>query len=166
VALSGMARDDSRGEGWLQVVDPLDRQSLRIWLRRAAETGGAGGTSCRMADPEGRRWSRWWWCPGPDSTLAVWVAGTGGNQVQISGQRRDDGHDPPEADAEAGIELASMIIRRISSVGMTLASAACLIDGPAAARIQRALSELDDLIADVRTTAFDMISAPHLADGR
>lgn len=62
------------GEGWLELVDPSDREALAARLRRAAAARQHGGADCRLADPQGRRWSRWWWQPGPAGALVVSIA--------------------------------------------------------------------------------------------
>jgi hypothetical protein len=72
-ALPGAA-GAARGDGWLHAVQPLDREGLRARLRRAALAGEAGSADCRLAGLQGRRWSRWWWRPGPAGVLVVSVA--------------------------------------------------------------------------------------------
>jgi hypothetical protein len=77
VALSAVARGDSRGDGWLRAVEPVDRATLRARLRGAAAGGETGSAAFRLAAPASRGWSRWWWRPGPGGRLVVCVAGTG-----------------------------------------------------------------------------------------
>jgi len=77
-ALSGLAVQDSRGDGWISAVEPLDRGVLRARLRDAAAAGRAGSTDVRLAgQPDERRWSRWWWRPGPSGRLIVSAADLG-----------------------------------------------------------------------------------------
>jgi hypothetical protein len=41
-ALSGLAAEDSRADGWIRAVEPLDRGVLRARLRAVAAVGHAG----------------------------------------------------------------------------------------------------------------------------
>jgi GGDEF domain-containing protein len=86
--------------------------------------------------------------------------------------RRD--RPPPAAgrgavDAASGIdmriELTTGVIRRISGVALTLASAASLVDGPAAARVHGAVDELDALIRDIRASVFELLLPPPVTGG-
>jgi GGDEF domain-containing protein len=86
--------------------------------------------------------------------------------------RRD--RPPPAAgrgavDAASGIdmriELTTGVIRRISGVALTLASAASLVDGPAAARVHGAVDELDALIRDIRSSVFELLIPPPVTGG-
>jgi PAS domain-containing protein len=76
VTLSAVARGDSRGDGWLRAVEPMDRAPLRARLRGAAAGGETGSAGFRLAAPSARGWSYWWWRPGPGGRLVVCVAGT------------------------------------------------------------------------------------------
>jgi GGDEF domain-containing protein len=71
---------------------------------------------------------------------------------------------PAAVDAASGIdmriELTTSVIRRISGVALTLASAASLVDGPAATRVHGAVSELDALIRDIRASVFELLIPP------
>jgi len=79
-ALSAAPAEAARGEGWLGMVDPLDRGPLRARLCEAAAAGQAGGAAFGLAGPAGGRWSRWWWRPGPAGRLLVCVADLGEDQ--------------------------------------------------------------------------------------
>jgi hypothetical protein len=68
------------------------------------------------------------------------------------------------ADIDVRIELTSGVIRRISGVALTLASAASLVDGLAAARVHDAVDELDALIRDIRANVFELLILPPAAD--
>lgn len=72
-ALSGVAAEDSRADGWLGAVETLEREVLRARLRDAAGAGQPGHADFRLA---GRR-CRWWWRPGPSGYLIVCVADLG-----------------------------------------------------------------------------------------
>jgi hypothetical protein len=61
------------------------------------------------------------------------------------------------------IELTTGVIRRISGVALTLASAASLVDGPAAARVHSAVDDLDALIRDIRASVFELLIPPPVA---
>jgi GGDEF domain-containing protein len=80
VALSGAARGDSQGDGWLKAVDPTDRATLRSRLRGAAAVGETGSADFRLATSAARGWSRWWWRPDPGGRLVVCVARVGDHE--------------------------------------------------------------------------------------
>jgi GGDEF domain-containing protein len=71
----------------------------------------------------------------------------------------------PDADSgiDMRIELTTGVIRRISGVALTLASAASLVDGPAAARVHSAVDDLDALIRDIRASVFELLIPPPVA---
>jgi len=73
-AFSAASPEAMRGDGWLSVVDPLDRDRLRARLREAAAAGQAGSCDVRLTGRAGGRWSRWWWRSGPARRLLVSVA--------------------------------------------------------------------------------------------
>ena len=64
---------------------------------------------------------------------------------------------PPLGAVERGlsIETANALIQEIFSVGLTLASCAKIIHGPAADRLASAIDDLDAIIAHFRMAAFD-----------
>lgn len=72
-AMAGISPGDSRGNGWRQAIDPADRDALVTRLRSAAAAGEPGTADWRLAGTLGRRWSRWWWRPGPARGLVVCV---------------------------------------------------------------------------------------------
>jgi len=73
-AFSAAAPEAARGDGWLGVVEPLERGPLRARLCEAAAVGRAGSGDIRLADPAGGRWSRWWWRSGVTGRLLVCAA--------------------------------------------------------------------------------------------
>lgn len=93
-ALSAAPAEAARGDGWLRVVAPLDRGPLRSRLREATAVGESGCADFRLARPEGGRWSRWWWRPGPAGRLIACVT-----DLNEGAPRDDDrwrrGHDAP-----------------------------------------------------------------------
>jgi len=147
VAMAERPERDSLGHGWLGAVVPPEREIFGACMRRAAASGVAGRSGCHLAGAVGRRWSRWWWQPAPFGGL-VCVAVVDDGQAGI---------------APAGgitVDLASMLVHRMFGVGLALESVAGLADGPAAARLQRAINELDDLIRDIRAAVFQARQFP------
>lgn len=142
VTLSGIARQDSLGYGWLRAVVPLERQAFAADVRQAVAQGGTGGASCRLAVAAGERWSRWWWQPSPPEGLVC---------VAVI----DDGQNPDTPGTGFWIDFASALVYRISGIGLLLESAAGILSkGPAADRVRRAVDELDALIRDIRDRAY------------
>lgn len=311
-ALSAAPAELARGDGWLRVVEPLDREPLRARLREAAAAGESGCADFRLAGSAGGQRSRWWWRPGParrliacvttleerfardddrwrgDQGPRVWlmrrsefvnlvgralrrsrITGAGVAVIAVTldgvasapsanGQPDRDavlrnvaerildatrpvkaaaliGHDefavlcddlrtpddagivarrvrdttdqpldiggttvsvaaatgfvlasspsepaealiararlaagsasqdPPAraAGTDAGLDIAGMAVDRLFSAGLILQSAACLADGPAAEQIQQAIDELDAVIRDARTAAFERLRPEH-----
>jgi GGDEF domain-containing protein len=80
--MSGISAGDSCGIGWRRAIDPVDRDALVPRLCSAATAGEPGSADWRLAGMRGRRWSRWWWQPGPARGLVVCV-------TKISGERHD-----------------------------------------------------------------------------
>ena len=74
--------------------------------------------------------------------------------------REDDGRSaqprtPEQVDNADSIALVSMAIERLFGVGLTLASCRAVIpDGAGAARVDRAMEEIDALIRDLRSAVF------------
>jgi hypothetical protein len=64
------------------------------------------------------------------------------------------------------VELATTMIHRIFAAGAILESAANLADGPATARLQRAVDELDALVRDTRAAAFGRLTSPSAPNAR
>ena len=163
--LSGMSRDDSRGDGWLRAVEPLDRDGLRSRLRDAAGSATGGSADWRLTSPRGRRWSRWWWAPDAAGGLVACIADIDDDKdapgpLPLPVPRANGGHGPAVRDGDAVTELAVLAVRRISGVAMTLAAAMSLTEGEAAARVGRAADQLDDLIREIRLEAFEPTGQP------
>ena len=100
-----------------------------------------------------------------DPVEAVPAASVTGRSLR--GRRRlsaGPGHADAISDIDMKIELTSGVIRRISGVALTLASAASLVDGLAAARVHDAVDELDTLIRDIRANVFELLIPPPAAD--
>jgi PAS domain-containing protein len=91
--LSGAQPASARGDGWLGVVEPADRDELLTSLRIAASDSRAGFTDSRLAGVSGPRLSRWWWRPGPADHLIVCVADLEreprSTEIQLQGSRPD-----------------------------------------------------------------------------
>ena len=75
------------------------------------------------------------------------------------------GQDEPGQASALVQALADMVVHRLFGVGLVLQSAADLADGPAGARLAEAAEELDAIIRDARTAAFDARAYPHPRDG-
>jgi len=161
--LSAALSEPARGDGWLGVVDPLDRGPLRERLCEAAAVGQAGCGDIRLAGLAGGWWSRWWWRPGPAGRLLVCVADLGDHQPRDDGRWCQDHGLAQGADAGAA-DVAGMVVHRLFGVGLTLQSAAGLAAGPVAARLQQAVDELDVIIRDVRTAVFRLQNPGHPPD--
>lgn len=71
----------------------------------------------------------------------------------------ETGRDPSTlADTQTGvpIEVAQVVIQRLFTVGLALASCASIIDGPAAVSLlEQTTDGLDGIIRDLRTAIFD-----------
>ena len=64
-------------------------------------------------------------------------------------------------------ELADMVVRRLFGTGLVLQTAAALVaDDAVAARLERTVRELDDLIRDVRAVVFAANAWPEPCDGQ
>lgn len=170
--LTGLSGHTSRGNGWLQGLDPRQRQPLRARLRAASAAGGHGWADCQLAEGNDRQWTRWWWRARPVGGLLVCVADIRAADadrmiIPDPGDGRPASDRAPAAGSAGGtpepdtrIELASLLIHRIFGVGLTLESALGLITGPAADRVQQGIDALDALIRDIRSFTMRM---PHRA---
>jgi hypothetical protein len=162
-ALSKLGPEESKGEGWLSAIEPLDRAALRARLRLAVTVGESGNADCRFAAADGPRRSRWWWQPGPARELVVCVADIGGYVDRPDAWWLPADADPDAvASAHAGIgrDLATVVIHRIFGAALILESAATLTDRHAASRLQQAVAELDALIRDVRMAVIEPLTPP------
>ena len=162
-ALSKLGPAESKGEGWLNAVEPLDRAALRARLRLAVTVGRSGSADCHLTVANGLRQSRWWWQPGPARELVVCVADIGGYMDKPGAWWLPADADPDAvAPARAGIgrDLATIVIHRIFGAALILESAATLTDGRAASRLQQAVAELDALIRDVRMAVIEPLMPP------
>jgi hypothetical protein len=54
----------------------------------------------------------------------------------------------------SGVRLAEVVVQRLFDVGLSLAAASTVLDGPGATRVRQAVDDLDDLIRDVRSVTF------------
>ncbi len=155
--LSLLSAGSSLGTGWLAAVDPLDRMALHTRLQLAAAAGEPGSAECVLVSRSGQERVRWWWRPGPDGGLIACVAAAGDQPgVPPGWQQR------PATPAEPTVmlELSTLLFSRISAAGLSLASAASVADGPAAARIHEALRTLDTLARDFRAAMFTLLPQP------
>lgn len=146
-AMSEMPVQDSLGHGWLDAVVPPERETFGARVRHAAASRVSGSAGCHLAGAAVEQWSRWWWQPAPVGGL-VCVAVV------------DDGQAGIAPGGGMTVDLASALVHRIFGIGLALESVAGLADGPAAARLQRAIGELDDLIRDIRSAVFEARQFP------
>jgi PAS domain-containing protein len=138
----------SPGEGWLDVVEPEDREPLRRLLARAVAAGQPGSAVFRLTGSGGGRLSGWWWRPLTSGQLVVCVADL--DIVMTSARAASFG---PTVAESAGV--ATALVHRMFGVGLLLESAAGLTDGPVRDRLLRAVGELDAVIRDIRIAVFD-----------
>jgi diguanylate cyclase (GGDEF)-like protein len=130
-ALAHVSRGDSRGDGWLRALDPLDRQALRARLRLAAGMGEPGSADCRLAATGGRRWSHWWWRPGPDGRMVVCVAATDDDHIRVEdeGRRGTRGGLTRLTNHRQFLTLVRQALRRSDRTGALLAVVVLHLDG-------------------------------------
>jgi len=144
-ALTAGAPETARGDGWPGLLAPADREAFEALLRADAQAGQAGSADVRLAGPGAERTSRWWWRPGPAGQLVVCVAEVGGLVPRGS----DD-----------VLDVLALVVHRLFGIGLEIQSAAGVADGPAAGRLQRVVDELDELIGDARSMAFERLRGP------
>lgn len=60
VDLSGLDRSQSKGGGWLQTLDPADRDVVLDQVRSAAGRRATSAAEFQLDLDAGRRWTRWW----------------------------------------------------------------------------------------------------------
>jgi PAS domain S-box-containing protein len=143
--LSGLTGPESMGQGFLDALDPAERAQLREDIRRAALGGGRVFGDYHLEAGSARR-TRWWLgqqdgAGGPLVIMAVGDISTGGGS---------QGEDQPPAGIP--IEVADSLILRLNAVAYILASCARIIDHQAATRIGQAITDLDHVIDDLRTS--------------
>ena len=144
-ALTAGAPETARGDGWPGLLAPADREAFEALLRADAKAGQAGSADVRLAGTGAERTSRWWWRPGPAGQLVVCVAEVGGLVPRGS----DD-----------VLDVLALVVHRLFGIGLEIQSAAGVADGPAADRLQRVVDELDELIGDARSMAFERLQGP------
>ncbi len=144
-ALTAGAPETARGDGWPGLLAPADRGAFEALLRGAAHSGQAGSAEVRLASTGPERTSRWWWRPGPAGQLVVCVAEVGGQVPQGS----DD-----------VLDVLALVVHRLFGIGLEIQSAAGVVDGPVAGRLQLVVDELDELIGDARSMAFERLRGP------
>jgi GGDEF domain-containing protein len=134
-ALAAAPSEAARGEGWLGIVDPLDRAPLRGRLCEAAARGQAGSADFQLTGPAGERWSRWWWRPGPAGRLLVCVADLHEHQPRPD-EPWHQGHGPLARLVRRSefVTLAGRALRRARCDGTHVAVVAISLDGTATAR--------------------------------
>ena len=156
-ALSAAPSEVARGEGWLGIVDPLDRGPLRGRLCEAAAVGQAGSADFQLAGPAGERWSRWWWRPGPAGRLLVCVADLDEHQPRHDDPWHQE-HGPLARLVRRSefVTLAGRALRRARCDGTHVAVLAVRLDGTAAAH--HGAGQPDD-DAVIRTAAKRILGA-------
>ena len=58
------------------------------------------------------------------------------------------------------LDVLALVVHRLFGIGLEIQSAAGVVDGPAAGRLQLVVDELDELIRDARSMAFERIRGP------
>jgi PAS fold len=144
-ALAAGIPETARGDGWLGLLAPADRAAFASMLRAAARAGQAGSAEVRLTGAGAERTSRWWWRPGPAGQLVVCVAELGSPA-------------PPGPDDV--LDVLALVVHRLFGIGLEVQSAAGLAAGAAADRLQLVVNELDQLIRDARSMAFERLQGP------
>jgi len=142
-ALTARAPETACGDGWPGLLAPADRGAFEALLRAAARAGQAGSAEVRLAGPGPERTSRWWWRPGPAGQLVVCVAELDGLLPQ----------DPDDV-----LSVLALVVHRLFGIGLEVQSAAGVVDRPTADRLQLVVDELDELIRDARSMAFERLT--------
>ena len=62
------------------------------------------------------------------------------------------------------LEVLALVVHRLFGIGLEIQSAAGVADGPAANRLQLVVDELDELIRDARSMAFERIRGSRRPD--
>jgi hypothetical protein len=144
-ALSAGAPETADDDGWAGLLAPADRGAFEARLRAAAQAGQAGSAEVRLAGPGAERTSFWWWRPGPAGQLVVCVAEV-------------DGLVPRGSDDL--LDVLALVVHRLFGIGLEAQCAAGLVDGSAAGRLQQVVDDLDELIRDARSMAFERLRGP------
>jgi GGDEF domain-containing protein len=133
-ALSGAPAEAAYGEGWLGVVDLLDRGALQGRLCEAAAAGQAGDADFQLAGLAGGRLSRWWWRLGPAARLLVCVADLGEHQPRDDHPWHQE-HGPLARLVRHSefVTLAGRALRRSRCDGTDVAVVAVAVEGIATA---------------------------------
>jgi PAS domain-containing protein len=154
-ALSAGPPAAARGDGWLGIVEPEDRDRLQARLL-AATDGQVGFADCRLiAGASRQRWSRWWWRPVPADQVIACVAELDGRQPPDPGPAFSEPEPRPgTADPASMAEALGLVVHRLFDIGLEIQSAASRTDGPVADHLQSAVDKLDELIRDARAAAF------------
>ena len=140
--LAAGAPEPACGDSWPCLLAPADRAAFATSLRAAARAGGAGCAEVRLASAGPERAGRWWWRPGPDGQLVVCVAELGG---------------PVRKGPDEVLAVLALVVHRLFGIGLEVQSAAGVAAGPVADRLQLVVDELDELIGDARSMAFERI---------
>jgi PAS domain-containing protein len=152
-ALSAAPLTTAHGDGWLRIVEPEDRGRLRARLL-AATDGQVESADCRLtAGASRRRWSRWWWRPGPAGQVIACVAELDGRQAPDPAPAFSELR-PGAGDETSVAEALGLVVHRLFDIGLEVQSAASRTDGPVADHLQSAVDKLDELIRDARAAAF------------
>ena len=161
-ALSAAPAEAARGDGWLRVVAPLDREPLQSRLREAAAVGETGCADFRLARPQGSQWSRWWWRAGPAGRLIACVTDLN------EGSPRDDdrwcrGRDAPARLVRRSefVSLVGRALRRSRTNRANLAVVAVSLDGLAGTHSATGRHDRD---AVLRAVAERILGAARPAD--
>jgi hypothetical protein len=160
----------SAGDRWLDAVEPPFRPALRARLRLAVATGATGSADCWVAGPGESKWgklSHWWWHPVPPHNLVVCVGminnGHAGPPLAAAGDVPGPparGFAGPAPGASISAEVAMAAVHRIFEAGLALESAAGLLEQPLAGPVLRALADLDQLVNQIRSMAFESRPRP------
>ena len=58
------------------------------------------------------------------------------------------------------LDVLALVVHRLFGIGLEIQSAAGVADGPVAGRLQLVVDELDELIGDARSMAFERLRGP------
>jgi hypothetical protein len=133
------------GDGWLDAVEPADRQSDKAMLYGRAASEGRGSFDCRILAANEPTRSRWQWrsCP-YDGLVACAIIRDG-----------DCPQDKPAAIDQADYaDALGLVMHRIFGIGLDLQSLISRADEAMAGRLNQVVVELDLIIRDARTAAF------------